>query len=614
MVNRINNNPIAVKYYNQRALTANHSVTKPCVRLPDGTLFALLADYACNVNLYRSVDNGFSWEMIKEGIESGLNMREAADLNADGFFGYVVVDEHYDILDVIMGEWESVGGTGSIERKRYALSTIDDATPTNTTILTDSDNPVHAMFDVCQNHEAAFLTWIKNSNQDLYVTKLSPRTTSVGASTNLAKAACYGHISTCCDENGYVYIVFGWLDGTDRKLSFVRYDSTTPSFGSEVVIENLGATPAIAKDLSIARDGYGTLGLVYFDQGDQQVRYAISLDSGATWNITTLSRTAGHTVFVDSTTTDKAGRTNIIASSKGGFLFCYCETNSSSIPRMYIRRLTTTDGVTYTLGAEKELVTADPYSTSSVVGVSFFHPPAGRLLDLSDPGHCRIAYTVGQGDSLTMADTLPVDIGQELLFESAFPSSLTSESSSHTLDTAQANCLLVKVNIHAGPNEGIDYYAQGLTGYYTDLYLEAFEKVGTRIRLLKYEPDADNWMNDITAYGAPTEYNSLAVFNPITYTFPSPALNKDTLQERIEQDTRKIFLPPDFPLLRTFVNNKGGYLKRTVWLTEFCNNQYELSQVVPRFLNNQICFWEANAYVVGPSRDPFARTILPSET
>jgi hypothetical protein len=121
-------------------------------------------------------------------------------------------------------------------------------------------------------------------------------------------------------------------------------------------------------------------------------------------------------------------------------------------------------------------------------------------------------------------------------------------------------------------------------------------------------------LSDRSAYDAPVEYEETVLFDPVSYSFPSPALNRDTTINRIEQDIRKIHIPARFYLTRTFLVNKGGYLKRTVWLVEHMGNQYEISQIIPRFINNQICYYEANAYVVGPSRDPFSRTILPSET
>lgn len=613
-INRITNTPLGINYYNARAITVNHSVTKNMVRQADGTLWALVADHSCEVNLLKSTDNGFSWTMAKEGIQSGLDMREAAALNADGFFGYLIIDERYRTLDIIMGEWESIAPDGSVERKRYDLDDVENDTPTNTTILSTTDDPQHGMFDVCHNHEQAFLCWIKQSDADLKVTRLSPRSTSVSSDLSHTTTG-YGHLSSCCDKNGKVYIAWGWLDGSNRKLSFIVYDSTTPSFGSEVLIENLGASPAIAKDISIAVDGLGNLCVVYFDQGDEEVRYATSIDSGATWDVNTLSRTSGHAVYTDSITSDKAGRTNIIAGSKGGFMLTYCEDNSDGTPRCYLRQLTTSDaGATYDLGEEKEVATAAPYTSSAITGVQFFHPTDVKLLDFTDPGLVRIAFTVGEGDSLTMADTVPVDLGQELLYESAFSTSLSSETGSHTLDTADSVSIRVLMDIHAGPSSNIDFYAAGMIGGFTERYEAAFRRIGTSARILQFEPDADNYMSDRSAFGAPTEHSALVLFDPVTYSFPSPALNRDATLERTEQDVRKMHLPPDFHLARTFLVNKSGYLKRTVWLVEHAGNQYEISQVIPRFIDNQICYYEANAYVVGPSRDPFSRVVLPSET
>jgi len=153
-----------------------------------------------------------------------------------------------------------------------------------------------------------------------------------------------------------------------------------------------------------------------------------------------------------------------------------------------------------------------------------------------------------------------------------------------------------------------------MTGHITVKYIDAFNKVGTRLRLKRYEPLANSQMNDSSAYDNPTDTSVLAFLDPQSYSFPSPELTASNQTNYIEQDIRKLYLPPTVHLARTFTVNNKGFLKRTVWLTEFDGNEYEISQVVPRFASNQIAYYEANAYVVGPSRDPFARTVLPSET
>lgn len=619
-INKVQNTPIVNKAYNARGLTVNHAVTKSCIRQSDGTLWVVIGDYSNKMQILRSSNNGFSWSIVHDGVESGNDMREQTGFNTDGLFAYLVIDERWRNVDLYMGEYESTGGDGSLERSRYDLDD-DDATETNTTILSTTDDPFQGgSFDVSYNNEQTFISWVDSSG-DLLVTRCSPRTTSVSSDLSASVSGHYGFISSCCDENGKVHIASTWLDGSDRKLSYYRYDSTTPSFDGTLVLENLGTTPAIAKDVCIARDGTNTICVFYYDQGDDELRYVMSYDGGTNWDTppTTLSRTAGHGTYNDLITGDAAGRCNIIAGSKGGFLISYVEDDAGGLPRTYVRQLTADDssGTSYTLQAEQEIATAERYATEPVIGLQFFHPPGEKLLDLSDPGLVRVAFTVGQGDSLIMADTNPLTFGQELLRESAYPSSLDSEDTddAYSIDTeSPPSTTLSYFSILGGPDSLIDYYTAGITGKFTDRYIAAFNRIGTTLRLLRFDPDVDNYMNDRSAFGAPTELQTLALFDPVTYSFPSPALNRSTTIERVEQDIRKLHIPPTMFLSREFVVNQGGHLKRTVWLCEYDGNQYEISQVIPRFISNQICYYECNAYVVGPSRDPFSRTVLPSET
>lgn len=613
-INRITDTPMLINSYNSRGLITNHAVTKNCVRQSDGTLWAVLGDWSAKIQVFRSTDNGFSWSLIFDDVESGNNMREETGFNVDGLFAYLVIDERWRNIDVYMGEWEDIGSDGSLERKRYDLDDLT-AAASNTTILSTSDDPFQGgSFDICYNHEQAFITWVKSTGV-LYVTRASGRSTSV--SSDLAEGTTSSHfglLSSVCDKDGKVHIAACWLDGSDRKLSYIPYDSTTPSFGTPVLIENLGVSPAIAKDVSIALDGLGTLCVVYFDQGDEEVRYATSINSGVTWDVNTITKGFFSDVYNDSPTGDAAGRTTVLGGALGGFLLSNVEDNTVSVPKTLIRELTTSDdGLTYDLQSVKRIATSESLSTP-VTGLHWFLPPDIKLLDISDPGLVRVAYNVGEGDSLIMSDTIPVTFEQELLFASAYPSSLTSEASSYTLDTADSVSLLVSLNIYAGPDSNIDFYTTGMIGGFTDKYISAFNEIGTAIRLLKYEPNADNYMNDRSAYSSPSEESALALFDPVTYSFPSPSLNRDTSIEYVEQDVRKMHLPPTKHLERTFLVNKGGHLKRTVWTCEYDGNEYEISQVLPRFISNQICYYECNAYVIGPSRDPFSRTVLPSET
>jgi len=99
----------------------------------------------------------------------------------------------------------------------------------------------------------------------------------------------------------------------------------------------------------------------------------------------------------------------------------------------------------------------------------------------------------------------------------------------------------------------------------------------------------------------------------IAYSSPVSS-GTETFEEQIERDTRQVHIPPNKHLERTIIRNDGNHIKRTVWIMDFGGNKYELTQVVPYILNNQILYYTANAYVVGPTRNPFTRNVLPSET
>ncbi len=617
-INRILTTPIVMKAYNSRAITNNGFVCKNCKMMPNGDLYVLLPSFSVGrVRIYKSDDNGFSWTVAADAVWTGTQ-RENAGLVADGFIGHLVIDEHWRNLDYYLGE--IAGGNGSVERLRYDLDDLA-SNPDAATVLTTTDNPLEAMFDVSYNHESTFIVWTKTSDGDLYVTKASPRTSSVSSDLALSSSALTGLLSSVCSDQGKVHIVFLRINGGFEELKFVTYDSTTPSFGSIVEITQVLTATRSQKDLAIALDGLGNILVIWTEiltgTSVTTIKYDISLDSGVTWEgQTALTKTSGFSSFVDSITSDAAGRTNVIAGSKGGFLITYVDQDTTGTPRTFVRAVTTSDsGASYDLGDEKEIAQNSPFTGLSIVGAQWFNPVDVKLIDIGDPTKIRVAFTSGEGDSTIMADTIPVAIGQELLGESAFfPSSLISEASSYTFDSEVSGSIIVDLSLFAGPSSNDDYFSLGLTGSFTDKYTSAFQQLGTYCRLLRFEPDADNFLDDISAYSAPTETEVQMLFDPVTYSFPSPALTAADTKDRIEQDVRKLHLPPNQHLERTFLVNKGGFLKRTVWVVEYDGNQYEISQVIPRFINNEICFYECNAYVMGPSRNPFSRIVLPSET
>lgn len=617
-INKITNTPITTSWYGSLALVqARHQSHGNCVIQPDGTLWVAVPDPAEDLHLFRSTDNGFSWTEVLNA--TGVPQRTDTGNTTRGPLNFILIDEVFDNLDLIGMEWESIGSTFDLNRSRYALSEIETDSPSNT-LIDSIAQASNGTFDIGYSHRNAIFVF-NDGVGNLSARLLSPRTTSYSSAVDFADNVAGGPGPACVvDEDGFAYCLY-FNDSTDDLKSQIFTSSAGGGTwqASGVIVDNM-ANGEWPDDMVISRDGYGTLLALWAERNtaDTQttVTYATSTNSGINWsNPTAIARESGYEQYLEDPSGLPVSYLDAIAGINGGFIITYCDKETSDEKaHTFIRQLTTSDGVTYTLGDQKEIGTR--YDGNHVAGAHFFKPTTTKLMDLSDPGLVRIAYTVGQGDDPDGdQDLKPVTFGQELLSEVALPSSLSTDTGTYTQDTAGSGQLLVQFNIVGSPQDNVDFNALGMTGEQTKKYTAAFNKIGTNLRFLKHEPTQISLMNDRSSYDPPTETRSLAIIDPINYSFPAPELDTQAnINTWVERDTRKIYLPPDFHLARTFVVNNGGYLKRTVWLTEFDGNQYEISQVVPHFISNQICYYEANAYVVGPSRDPFSRTVLPSET
>lgn len=617
-INKITNTPILARQYGSLSLRQmRHQSHGNCIMQPDGTLWVAVLDPAEVVYVYRSEDNGFSWD--KPIRNTSLFQRDTTTGSTKGPLTYLMIDEQFRNLDIVSMEWEGVGSTFDVNRERYDLDDIT-ATPDSTTLITSNGTSSQGVMDICYSHRNAYLVF-NDGSANISAMLLSPRSLSVSAEVDDADSVVAGPgPAACCDNNGNVFCAYTQSGG--NKIRFQPFVSNA-SNGTwplvPVTVHDLAQTDRYGDDIVISIDGLDTLCIAYANRdtsaGTAALTYATSIDAGATWDVNTVARETGYSVYVEPVNSLPAMYVDMIAGQQGGFVITYCEKeDDDGKGHTFVRLLTTSDnGATYTLGDQKEIGTK--YDGRHVVGGHFFRPTVAKLHDIREPGLVRIAYTVDEGDAGDgIQDIIPVTIGQELLDEVAYPSQLTTDTGSYALDTAGAGQLLVSFVIVGSPQDNVDFYAAGMTGDQTTKYMNAFKKVGTNGRLLRYEPDTSNVMNDRSAYTTPTETRKFVLFDPVSYGFPTPQITAAGADAWIERDTRKIYLPPDIHLARTFVVNTGGYLKRTVWLIEHNGNKYELSQVVPRFISNQICYYEANAYVVGPSRDPFSRTVLPSET
>lgn len=614
-INRITNTPIINHAYHGYSLAQDGFHNKnTCVRQPDGTLWAIPALGSSELHLFRSTDDGFSWVDISD--LSGTWLRDEALLNTIGPIDHLCLNKTFDILDVYMGARQVVGGP-DIERIRLSISGADTDTVSITTVR---ENAVEGTVDVSYNLEEFFITYVDASN-DLTVFYASPRSAAYASDDALTEDPVFTLFSTCVNKESVLQIIYmSQNGGTSNQIHTVTWDPDN-SFGTPVLQVNFGVTTKRGHDFAIAYDGLGNV-MAFYGNIDESAEtmtndYIISKDAGVSWSSpVSLTRTSGHTAYNDPNIASwPSARNAILGAAEGGWMIMYTEDDANGKAKTYVRRVTTSDsGATYTVGDEKQIATSEDQS-KEVIGGLFFNPTGTKLMEMTDPGLVRVAYQVGEGSAEDGDDIVPVKIGQELLYESAFPTPLSTETGSYTYESEDpTRAVLLKMVIYSGPSANVDFYTNGMTGAITTKYTNAFNRIGTVCRFLRYEPDSNNFMNDRSAYDSPTESYAQVIFEPVTYGDPAVELVAGSQSAWVEQDIRKVFLPPAKHLARTYSVNDGGYLKRTVWLMEFDGNQYEITQVVPRFHSNQITHYEANAYVLGPSRDPFSRAVLPSET
>lgn len=243
-------------------------------------------------------------------------------------------------------------------------------------------------------------------------------------------------------------------------------------------------------------------------------------------------------------------------------------------------------------------ISTDPWRrvnsvSGNVLGGKFFKYMDEAVPNFGDKSSIRMAYQVGQANSAYGSDTVYSRVYHERLSNLAFPVSYSGT---------------------AFTKDNIDYYASGYINNNTSLYISKINDLGMLYSFSRYDPDERSTINGIGGYTLSRTFEDQACIDPGSYSFASVARNNSDFSDYIERDTRKIFYKPNLYLDRNFVLNDGGYLKRTIYTVRIMGNDYELAQIVPRFLDGNILYYEANLYVIGPSNDPFSKVILPSES
>lgn len=603
--------------YNSRGLVTHNANTRQLVRTSTGVLYAVIRENKIGdyINLYRSVTDGFSWERLYSGpfVNSAQRKSGFSNLNHQGNFMMLTMWERFGVIilwhsykDITTGKYDVEPQVFNMQGQRLEP---DADFPSQLTLDIDE-----LAFDFVHNQNTGFLVYVSYSK--LRVHEYRPTGFGGTVAQREQTGDFYNVFAANADAFGLVDIAI-LAAGNPHTLRHFRYNQATGAFtGPHEIAKMPGQTDVF--DPAIVKDIHGNILCVWSEHNvagdDVRAKYAISHDDGATWgDVVTVPREPGHTVFRDGPSSKRAARTTAMAGHRG-FLIGYVTRDENEVAKAFVRQLTTEEGEEYELGPARKIgIQAQEHE--HITGVRFFNPPQPQLQDIDDPSTVRIAYNIGRGNSQVLNDSVPVRIGQELLGESAFPSPLPSQEGSYEEDeVTDEGEHLVEFTVMGGPSNREDYFDIGMVGVVTYRYISAFNKVGIETRLLKYEPLAYSELNDRSAYGRPEEFNAKIVIDPKSYEYPLAPRGQEGHREFMERDIRTVYFPANLFLGRNRIVNQGGHLKRTVWTMQFDGNTYEVTQIIPYFIDGVIAYYKANAYVVGASHDPFSKAILPSES
>lgn len=333
----------------------------------------------------------------------------------------------------------------------------------------------------------------------------------------------------------------------------------------------------------------------------------ISSDGGSNFtklNLDTSGHLGGAGNFLDVVSYYR-GTPKLLVGAEGGFLMGYTRLNSAGYARPYVHQCAYNSGGDiegYTIGVAKECGTAiGPWTaTEHMIGPLFFQPPADMLANIEPVQNIYIGYQIGEGTHMYASYGQPSTKSSgyilEKLDEKAFP---ITDSFTYGAETAGAGEITASIEILQTPTGHKDFYTEGYIGDYTDLTIDAFEKYGSVVTIEEYAPKDDVYIGGRTAYNNPITHLISCFLDASSWDNPSQALNKSDYDEFIDRDLRKIYLPPTFFMEYVTNSTMSETQQQSIYVAKFDSFTYEIRQVVPKFVNNQIVYWEANCYNVG---------------
>lgn len=610
---------IMYKTYNSRAVSADTITSKGFRIDQEGNLYASFYIDSSVIGLFKSTDNGFTWNPI-------------TFVNAYDRRGNIKGDICHLMDCLSRNSWVLVSNAGIIWEVNketcsvipYSQQRVTAYYPTTHEYKIDSIIQKEGTCSSCGDPDNVFFTcYSDNSTSKLTISEFSfPR--SYNGSIQSASQALTGNDlnpqfysllpigevqsnESCNGKTDVViqkeYLHVTWVtDSEDIKYGKVLVDDTN---GMSLVESTLIETASLRIiDPQIVVDGNGVIGIAYGNVNgnntDVTIRFAYNDTS---WHIITINKPI-NTVTAFDDFGQVAPHISLISNVAGGFMLSaiFSKDGYNTIYGIDV-------AASGTLGDWKQLNT----KLGNAIGNQFFRPMNDRPQFFGDKSTTRIAYQIGNLVNIDGHENFQIPVWQESLDN--LNTELTNiQEQNYVIDPLQQGALRIDFRVLGTLDSNINYYKNSQVGEYTKAYMKAFDKIGSSVKVQKYEPIEKATDTGKSAYDKPVDYTTKVLIDPQSYDFPAIAKEKPYYTEIIERDIRKVFFKPDFFIGRSYIKNDGGYIKRTVWTLKYMNNSYEISQVVPRFLNNEICFYEANAYVVGPSNDPFRKLTLPSET
>lgn len=449
-----------------------------------------------------------------------------------------------------------------------------------------------------------------SADADLLVNEYSIVSTAIDASETAEQSYYYYPIMAAYARgDGTAGVVCAIGDETLTNISdfaFTIFDGTAGSFSTPTELGLDWATSDYVENVDIAYDPYNdVIGIITsrWDNSESELvfEFSYSDDGGSTFTTEEIT-TGGSDDFTGSISTEVESHVSITSGVEGGFIIGYTRLNSSSVARPFIHIVSKdASGSGYTIGAAKECGQSISKwdATTSMIGPLFFKAPAEMDTNIDPAELVYIAYQIDEGIQIwanyPQGSYKSIGIIIERLDEVA----LATSSSSYSDQTSDAGEMVIDVNILESPTETMDYYSAGWTGDQTTKYANAFSQHGTTITVEKYEPRDDVYLTGRAAYGSATTSLVKAFFEAESWAVATQGLNSSDFSEYINRDLRKLYLPPSF-YMSSSTNDSRSYISlSTVWLAKFDGYVYQIRQLVPHFVKDQIVYWEANCYNVG---------------